>query len=322
MDEKKLSMEAERIIRPLIPKDSEERVKRSFRQWNQIVREHIRTETGLKLSEGESRFSIPVRVIEGFPDALARLITESNDPILWRLIVGLPKLGYAIEGLQYLKESWQELMQWPLLPDAASQGGPSITANLNIVRELQRLINQEKIVKQFLSLREDILGSYHYNFLARISLVELYWMPIAMVAGMLDVKIEDLTVVVLIHELTHGYTHIGRDIDGNVWDDHGYSDSEKAVIEGLAQYYTNAITDHMSTRAPGAKEAFERGLALQGAAYHSHEEWLTDAPSQRGEIIRFALLAARNMGKVKYSEWKSLLKTAQEDLKLHSRGRS
>ena len=62
------------IIKPLIPPDAEERVNRSFKQWNQIIRDHIRTETGLKLSDGDNRFAIPVRVIRGFPVTLAQRV--------------------------------------------------------------------------------------------------------------------------------------------------------------------------------------------------------------------------------------------------------
>ncbi len=47
-----------------------------------------------------------------------------------------------------------------------------------------------------------------------------------MIAAMLDVTIEDLTLVVLAHELTHGYTHIGRDIDGIQWNDRAFGTSD------------------------------------------------------------------------------------------------
>jgi hypothetical protein len=72
----------------------------------------------------------------------------------------------------------------------------------------------EQVRKDITAIDEDILGVYH----TITSNVEIFWMPIAMVAAMLDVRIEDLTVVVLAHELTHGYTHIGRDIDGLQWE--------------------------------------------------------------------------------------------------------
>src|SRR6516165_3394642 len=63
MSDTKLQERATASIKPLIPPDAEERVNRSFKQWNQIIRDHIRTETGLKLSDGDSRFAIPVRVV-------------------------------------------------------------------------------------------------------------------------------------------------------------------------------------------------------------------------------------------------------------------
>ena len=88
-------------------------------------------------------------------------------------------------------------------------------------------------------------------------------MPIAMVAAMLDVRIEDLTVVVLAHELTHGYTHIGRDIDGLQWADDVFCRTDRAIVEGLAQFYTEVVTNKIALRSPGPKLAYERLLGLQ-----------------------------------------------------------
>src|SRR5438128_14307 len=117
MDDGVLQQRAAEVIKPLIPPDAKERVERSFKQWNQIVREHIRSETGLKLGDGDGRYAIPVRIEQGFPAKLARLINDHNDPVLWRLIVGQPKLGGIIEGLQYLLRDWQRFEQWPQLPE-------------------------------------------------------------------------------------------------------------------------------------------------------------------------------------------------------------
>ena len=61
-------------------------------------------------------------------------------------------------------------------------------------------------------------------------------MPIALIAAMINVRMEDLAVVTLAHELGHGYTHLGRDIDGTSWDTSGFSKSDSAVKEGLAQF--------------------------------------------------------------------------------------
>lgn len=73
-------------------------------------------------------------------------------------------------------------------------------------------------------------------------MVGIYGMPIALISAMLNVSIEDLTAVTLAHALAHGYTHLGRDIDGRTWSDNGFADSELSVIEGLAQFYTDVVT--------------------------------------------------------------------------------
>ena len=49
MAHRSLQDQVSSIVKPLIPPDAEERVTRAFRQWNQIIREHIRNETALKL---------------------------------------------------------------------------------------------------------------------------------------------------------------------------------------------------------------------------------------------------------------------------------
>ena len=132
-------------------------------------------------------------------------------------------------------------------------------------------------------------------------------MPIAMVAAMIEVKIEDLTVVVLVHELTHGYTQLGRDIDGGRWDRAAFGRSDLAVIEGLAQFYTEVVTEKMSARVPGPRIAFERLLDLQSDPYVAYRKWMQDDSSKRGETVRFTMVAARTRGAIKHDDWMTLL---------------
>src|SRR5688572_6399269 len=80
------------LIKPLIPPDAEERTGRAVKQFNNVVREHIRNETGLRLSDEKGKGSVPVSVVDGFPIALAQLIDRHQDQTLWRLILALPRL--------------------------------------------------------------------------------------------------------------------------------------------------------------------------------------------------------------------------------------
>jgi len=313
MNDNALQNRATEIIKPLVPPDAEERVNRSFKRWNQIVRDHIRTETGLKLSDGDSRYAIPVRVVKGFPVTLAKLIDQYRDPVMWRLIIGQPKLGGLIEGLEFLLQKWDQFEQWPSLPEPAENGQPVLERALKIATSLQQVALADKVVQQIKEIHEDILGVYRFAP-GQGSNVDLYWLPIAMVAAMIDVAIEDLTVVVLIHELAHGYTHIGRDIDGASWSDIGFGNSDLGVVEGLAQFYTEVISQRLAVRTPSLFTAYEALLKLQSGPYLAHREWMKGDKRQIGETIRFTLIAARSQGKVDYGHWQGLMADTSKNL--------
>lgn len=308
-----LQNRATEIIQPLVPPDAEERVNRSIKQWNQTVRDHIRAETGLKLTDGEFRQPIPVRVVPGFPVALAEIIDQHHDPVMWRLIVGQPKLGGLIQGLEFLLQGWSQLEKWPFLPETAKNGQPILDRALAIATALHHAALAEKVVEQIMDIREDILGVYRLG-----SSVELYWLPIAMFAAMLDVAIEDLTVVVLIHELAHGYTHLGRDIDGTSWDDNGFGRSDLAVVEGLAQFYTELICERLAARTPSLTTAYQALLTRQRGPYIVHRDWLMGDRRRIGETVRFTLIAARNQGEVTYDHWLELMTQTSHNLSRHS----
>lgn len=308
-----------RVIEPLIPPDAEDRVSRSFKQWNQIIREHIRNETALKLSDGDGRNSIQVRVVEGFPIPLARLIDSYGEPELWQIIVGQRRIGGIIEGLQFLLRDWSAFENWKRLPPEAKGAEPHFARTLEVAGLLQQLSIADEVRKKLQEIETDILGVYRFAA-GMASQVDLYWMPIAMLAAMLDIRIEDLTIVVLAHELAHGYTHIGRDIDGTQWSDEGFSKTDLNIVEGLAQFYTEVVANRISNRLPGVLLAYERLLELQSEPYLAHLRWVNNDAQQRGETIRFAMISARSRGVVSPHDWKAFLDGTQNTLR-QSRGR-
>lgn len=76
------------------------------------------------------------------------------------------------------------------------------------------------VVGRILSIEEDVLGAYFYRRFDAWTPqhIEIYYPVIGLVAPYLNVSVEALSVVVLIHELSHAYTHLGQDIDGLSWD--------------------------------------------------------------------------------------------------------
>lgn len=308
-----LQQRAIATIRPLIPADAEERVAATVRQFNSLLREHIRSETGLRLSDEKSRSAVGVEVVDGFPDSVSRLIDRYGDALLWHLIMLQPKLGGVVEGLDALLMSWDAFENWTLLPDEARGSQGALERSLRIAHILQTLAVTREVFAEIKEIREDILGAYYFVG-PRSPRIEIYWMAQALFAAAFGLRIEDLTIVTLAHELAHAYTHVGRDIDGSAWRDLGFAQSDSAVVEGLAQHYTAVVTGRVSVRAPGAQNAYEVLLQHQSEAYLAHDSWFEKSVRQRGEIVRFAMLQARTRGKVTDQDWRALLIKTHEDL--------
>ena len=305
------------IVKPLIPTDAFERIERAVKQANASLREQIRSETGLRLIDRVERSAIPVRVCEGFTGPFGDIIMRYPDLELWWLICGLRQLGGIVEGTGWLLKRWPDLETWQHLPSIASGSGEAIARTRDVAVELQKLVANPPIIEEIKKIKADYLGCYFYPP-TRSPWIEIYWMPIALIAAMIDVRMEDLAVVTLAHELGHGYTHLGRDIDGASWDTAGFAKSAPEVKEGLAQFYTEVVTQKIASRQPGAHEAYEKFLAMQSGPYLAHKEWLMDQPHQRSETIRFTLLSSRTQGVVQHHKW--LASLAETNAKLRRPG--
>lgn len=308
-------------IRPLLTPDAEDRVKRLVKHANLAVRDQIRSETGLRMvdQDGATRSGAPVSVVDGFSPAFAGLVAANPDPVLWALVSGQSQLGRLVDGLNFLLDLWPRLASWVHLPEALNDAEPALARTREVADELQQVAIALKLIEKMKTINEDILGCYRVQ--NDRSHVEIYWMPIAIVASMLELHIEDVTLVILAHELAHAYTHLGRDIDGKEWDRGGFFDSDKAVTEGLAQFYAMAVSSRLWQRYPLARAAFDKLLTLQSGPYLAHEEWAKHYGGNGSETVRFAMLVARSRGKVIHSDWIEEIKNTTTKLK-RSRGNS
>jgi hypothetical protein len=167
-------------------------------------------------------------------------------------------------------------------------------------------------VKWILDVHDDVLGLYTVPGDRQDARIDLYWGVIGLVSGMLAVSIEDLTAVVLAHELAHAYTHLGSDIDGHCWSTNGFTRSARAVIEGLAQYYTYRVCERLTGVAPGAKRAYATLLPRQPDEYRTHTPWVKE---NRPEEVRLAMLQARRAGPVSLDDFTALLDGARGSLR-------
>ena len=306
-------------IRPLLPPDAEERVKRLVKHANMAVRDQIRSETGLRMvdPDGAARTGAPVSVVDGFSPAFAGLVADHPDPVLWALISGQSRLGRLIDGLNFLIDLWPKFSNWRHLPPGVWGEDEALGRTRDVAVILQRVAIAQQLIEKMKEIHEDILGCYRVE--NGRSRVEIYWMPIAIVASMLELHIEDVALVILAHELAHAYTHLGRDIDGREWDQKGFFESDKAVTEGLAQFYASAVSTKLWQRYPLARTAFDKLLTLQSGPYLAHKEWENHYEGNGSETVRFAMLVARSRGKVPQPEWIEELKSTTSKLKRSQR---
>lgn len=221
-----------------------------------------------------------------------------------------PQLNAACGGLDSLLHSWSHLEHWTNLPAVARGGAPTLERAREILQSLRTLAEADKIIAKLGQIDDGVLGAYWHS-----GRIEIYWMAIAVFAGMAGLSIEDLTVVVLTHELAHAYTHVGLDIGSVCWSDDGFQQTDKFVKEGLAQFYTSVVTKKLQDRLPMAFDAYDTLLKYQSPTYHAHETWFAPDVTKRQEIVRFALLRARESGRVLDAEWRNLLETTHSELK-------
>jgi hypothetical protein len=323
-----------------IPSDTEERVRQSRERFNQNVREVLRQETGLRLRRSTrdrvdqtnmfaqseyqpisaDQISVRVELLPGLPLVLRQKAIEDKD----RLAALIAPWRRSLEQLRDSAKDVEKLVK--LL--AADAVGPTLIPTepeslSTSIRLAERLLQESAVfnlAEWILDVNEDVLGVYRYTLpnpkkpserRRNDSWIELYWAVIGLVARLLAIEVEDLTVVVLAHELAHAFTHLGTDIDGHCWTSKEFVTSDHALIEGLAQFYANVVCHKLTTVAPKAKTAFALLLKNQPTAYHSHVKWEDESSSEQ---LRLALLQIRRSGAGKIVQFEGFLQEAKQRL--------
>ena len=264
-----------------------DQVERAFKQWNSIVRGHLRDETALKLTVGDDMQAVPVRVRDGLPKPLADILAGFDERV-WSFLLNRGVLEGSGQGLAYLQDEFEWLSAWePISPSPAQFDEVQNTSLLIgcLLEEIRKL----NILEQIRAINQDVLGAYFF----RVPEVQLYWMVIGFFAGWLGVPPDALTVSVAAHELAHAYTHLGRDLNREQWDTVAFAQTENAIVEGLAQFYTHVICKKLESRFPAAYHAYEALLSIQSGPYTIHKEWLKDSDAA-GEVIRYSMVECRS----------------------------
>jgi len=275
-------------------------VDRAYRQWNGIVREYLRTETGLRLAVGEDSQSVPIKLADGMPLSFNEVMRQFES-VDW-LLLNRPAILQAAEGAWWMGEILGRAREaW------GDEAGPADIKDIERVQQTAESwllkLDDQKTIQKIAGIEEDVLGAYFF----RVPEIRLYWIVIGIIARTLGVSIDALTVVVLAHELAHAYTHLGRDIDNERWETAHFSSSELNIVEGLAQFYTKVICERLQERLPAALQAYEALLKEQGGPYKAHLQWV-EGDERGGEIVRVSMIECRSKGITSSSEFASVIR--------------
>ena len=294
----------------------ERRVSRSFRQWNNVLRDQLRNEMGLRLSIGDETQAVPVRIIPGFPAPLQNVL-EAIPPGLWRFLLRLPALEATVKGLDSVIDIYSGMRSDAIPKQVPPYLPPSVADARDFCDHLLSALKQIEIRQKLGGVNEDILGAYFF----RVPEVHLYWMVIGLVAGILGITVESLTVVVATHELAHAYSHLGRDIDGTRWETEDFARADLNIVEGIAQFYTEVISRKLETRNPPVFPAYKKLTDIQQGPYRVHEEWAKRKSGdkdtllpQAGEIVRATLVQCRSRGVDDYGMMRQIIQSAARQL--------
>ncbi len=294
----------------------ERRVSRSFRQWNNVLRDQLRNEMGLRLSIGDETQAVPVRVVPGFP-APFQNVFEGIPPGLWRFLLRLPALEATVKGLDSVINIYSGIRSDAIPEQVPPFLPPSVADAREFCGNLFSALQRIEIGQKLGGISEDVLGAYFF----RVPEVHLYWMVIGLVAGVLGITVESLTVVVATHELAHAYSHLGRDIDGKKWETEAFARADLNIVEGIAQFYTEVVGRKLETRNPAVLPAYEKLTVIQQGPYRVHEEWAKrksagkDAPMpQAGEIVRATMVQCRSRQVSDYMVMQQIIESSAKQL--------
>lgn len=278
-------------------------VDRTVKRWNQNLRDQIRLETGLRLAAGDS---VSISVVDGIPGNLLSAFDQFTSPVFWDLLLNKTALGMTVTGLNVLQRNLDAIALWPEVKDL-SVSGENIQNTKTLVSKVIEWLEALEVGEKLKKINEDVLGAYFFYQGA----IQIYWMAIGVIARMLNISVERLTIVVLTHELVHAYTHLGSDLGSEHWATEAFAEADLEIVEGMAQFYTSVVCRKLDVREPGMLKAFEGLLNIQSPIYTDFKKW-AKTNERAEEIVRFSMIGCRMKKLVAYEDFLEELKKVRE----------
>lgn len=275
-------------------KEKREEIDNIRKNWNQLTRNFLSKSMGVTLAEGDFRHHISINICPSHDNTFMDII-EDNFPDLDFQEYFL--LNQYLESAEQASEYYQD---------------SKALHQLNMSQEYARyrlkdfdILDITKNVFRFLEPKnKDVFGCYN----TITSRIELYVFPIVLFCQLHGLDLESFVVMVLTHELAHAYNHIGRDKDGQMWENFHLTDDSTA--EGLAQYYTHRFLIQYQYRNPKFPAVFDKTLEMQPREYACFKDW--DASLE--QVYR-AFIHTRRNGVMYYEDFSEAIKEAKKAIR-------
>ena len=278
----------------------------------------MRDESGLSLRDRSGtdtdNVAVPIHVNVALPKNVAAVQFPNDQWLAFLLAPWRPVLEQLRDSTQDTQDHvFKALSQDKRATELLAQAREPISAAHGFSERVLQTVNQLDLVRWLYDVDHHILGSYCWApDSPRPGEIYLYWGAIGLIARQLSIRTEELTVVVLGHELGHAYSHIGADIEGHRWSSPLFSDTESDLKEALAQHFTLQICRRLTTLCPEAEKAFSNLLPHQPDLYQKHRQW----GDYRAEEIRQVLIRTRrNRYPGTMAEFSRLLDQAKHELR-------
>lgn len=242
------------------------------KKWSPKIREAHRQNIGVKSIAENFKFNF--KLIFEADELKFRKIFEEKYPdlVLEKLNTFLKfmEIGERIDEDEYFEGAYQKTLK----------------NELSYVNDYIDRHDIDEIITEILDNSgyvtcKDVMGAYF----PEERRVELYYIPIVTLSKLLNVEIETLFMIILAHELAHGYHHLGADIDNFTWDN--FNKANDKLVEPLAQFYTWSFLKEQDKEF---QETFVKLLNYQRLVYSYHKTWIDRFDK---EMIRLALLTSR-----------------------------
>jgi len=293
-------------------KNLKEEVIRAKDKYNIKVRGVIAEKTGVSLTyrtkdidtkeiDNREKASIPIKVVDLVPLSLLELFDKYDDNHI-ELLLHFRRMKRSANEIDFQIDKYSNFSQY-------HKNASKVQELSSVKNHLHKLIKEVEdcgILESIKELGPDLLGAYFI----KDNHVELYWLCIGLCNILHDLPIEDFTLVVLIHELVHGYTHIGFDKDGNNWNSEDFNNSDLKIVEGFAQFYTEMLCRDYFDQAANSFNAL---LTSQSIEYTDYKKWFFEKELDKYEKARRILLKTRKNKILKYEEFRYYLEKIKDE---------